>query len=256
MKKILFIIAAALMVIGCQQKNAKVDVKAESERLFANLEAAYDPELTTDELGYMVEQTMDSVYMLLKANMGAPYSDSLFLDVYNYLTVEQQDELMAVMPEEMKQSEVMAPLFKALQAKNATAPGKPYIDFTALTPNGEEISLSDLVGKTDYVLVDFWASWCGPCRRLIPVLKEMYMSHPKGRLQIFSCSLDQDEAAWRKALDEEQMPWIQVREDDEHGGAGLYGVQFIPHTVLIDKEGNIVGTNLDEAELETILLGE
>ena len=81
-----------------------------------------------------------------------------------------------------------------------------YINFTAVTPDGQELSLSDLVGKTDYVLVDFWASWCGPCRRLIPVLKEMYAGQPEGRLQIFSCSVDQDIMAWQVALNEEQMP--------------------------------------------------
>ena len=251
MKKILFIIAAALMVIGCQQKNAKVDVKAESERLFANLEAAYDPELTTDELGYMVEQTMDSVYMLLKANMGAPYSDSLFLDVYNYLTVEQQDELMAVMPEEMKQSEVMAPLFKALQAKNATAPGKPYIDFTALTPNGEEISLSDLVGKTDYVLVDFWASWCGPCRRSMPGLKELLAAHGD-KLAILGVSRDENEDSWLQAVEALELPWSQLR-DVNNEGARTYGIMFIPSTVLINRDGTILARNPSHAEIESLI---
>jgi len=131
-----------------------------------------------------------------------------------------------------------------------------YVDFTAVTPTGAELSLSDLVGKTDYVLVDFWASWCGPCRRLIPVLKEIYAGQPAGHLQIFSCSVDQDVMAWQVALNEEQMPWPQAREDEAHPCSGKYGVQFIPHTVLIDKEGHIVAINPDEAELETILFGE
>ena len=135
-------------------------------------------------------------------------------------------------------------------------PDDQYINITALTPEGTELSLSDLVGKTDYVLVDFWASWCGPCRRFVPVLKEIYASQPEGRLQILSCSVDQDIMAWQVALGEEQMPWPQMREDANHLCSDKYGVQFIPHTILIDKEGKIVGVNLEEPDLEEILLGE
>lgn len=131
-----------------------------------------------------------------------------------------------------------------------------YINFKALTPEGIELALSDLVGKTDYVLVDFWASWCGPCRRLIPVLKEMYAAQPAGRLQILSCSVDEDEYAWRQMLDIMEMPWPQMREDMNHPCSEYYDVMFIPHTVLIDKQGHIVGVNLEETEIEAILLGE
>lgn len=131
-----------------------------------------------------------------------------------------------------------------------------YIDFTAVTPDGSELSLSDLVGKTDYVLVDFWASWCGPCRRLIPVLKEIYSGQPEGHLQIISCSVDRDVMAWQVALNEEQMSWVQVREDEAHPCSDKYDVQFIPHTVLIDRTGHIVGVNLEEPDLESILFAE
>lgn len=131
-----------------------------------------------------------------------------------------------------------------------------YVNITGLTPAGAELSLNDVVGETDYVLLDFWASWCGPCRRYIPVLKEMYSSMPEGKLQILSCSVDEDEQAWRTALDEEQMPWLQIREDADHPCSDQYGVQYIPHTVLFDREGNIVGVNLDEAEIEEILFRE
>ena len=129
-----------------------------------------------------------------------------------------------------------------------------FSDITGVTPDGQELSLSAVVGKTDYVLLDFWASWCGPCRRFIPVLKEMYASQPAGRLQILSCSVDEDAMAWRVALQEEQMPWLQMREDEAHPCSDKYGVQYIPHTVLIDREGKIVGVNLEEPEIEEILI--
>ena len=134
--------------------------------------------------------------------------------------------------------------------------GAYFTNITALTPEGDELSLSDLVGQTEYVLVDFWASWCGPCRRFVPVLKEIYAGLPEGKLQILSCSVDQEEGAWKKALEEELMPWPQIREDETHLCADQYNVQFIPHTVLIDSEGMIVGVNLDEAEIEQILFAD
>jgi len=131
-----------------------------------------------------------------------------------------------------------------------------YTDITGLTPDGAELSLSQVVGQTNYVLLDFWASWCGPCRRFIPVLKEIYASQPAGHFQILSCSVDQDIMAWQVALSEEKMPWLQMREDADHKCSDKYGVQFIPHTVLIDRNGNIVGVNLEEPEIEEILLGD
>ena len=155
-----------------------------------------------------------------------------------------------------KTAENQEPQQEQAAAQEPAADENAYIDITALTPDGKELSLSRVVGKTDYVLLDFWASWCGPCRRFIPVLKEIYASQPEGHFQILSCSVDQDAMAWRVALQEEQMPWPQRREDEEHMCSDIYGVQYIPHTVLIDREGHIVGVNLEEPEIAEILLGQ
>ena len=165
--------------------------------------------------------------------------------------VAPQDQEIPEMPEiQIVEDEVVLPQIQLQEEQEV------YINFKALTPEGKELALSDLVGKTDYVLVDFWASWCGPCRRLIPVLKEMYAAQPAGRLQILSCSVDEDEYAWREMLDIMEMPWPQMREDMNHPCSEYYDVMFIPHTVLIDKQGHIVGVNLEETEIEAILSGE
>ena len=255
MKKYLWMIVAALTLVGCAKKKAEVDVKATFDGMCERLETEFEAAQTLEEEKEVAAVFMDSVYILLDENMGAPYTDTLFSMICGGFTIEQRQALFDKMPDEMKESELIKPIYENFLVQIKTSSGD-YTDFTALSPEGKEISLSSLVGKTDYVLVDFWASWCGPCRRLIPVLKDLYARQPAGHLQIFSCSVDKDEKAWRVALAEEQMPWVQAREDEAHECSDLYGVQFIPYTVLIDREGHIVAVNPEEPQLEEILLGE
>lgn len=150
----------------------------------------------------------------------------------------------------------LAPVKEALGREAVKLPGAKVVDLELPNLEGKMVKLTDYVGRGNYVLVDFWASWCGPCRRLIPVLKEIYAGQPRERLQIFSCSVDEDKEEWLTALEQEQMPWPQAREDAEHICADLYGVQYIPFTVLIDKKGQIIAVNPDEADLEIILFME
>ena len=251
-KYVIIILAAALSLAGCRKK---VDLKAEWESLYANTEAAFEQAETPDEQEAVMNNMLDSAVLLLDEHMGEPYSDTLFTEIYYMLSPEQCLQLFAKMPKDMLEREDMAELHKKFLLVMATSEGNPYTDIISLTPEGDELALSDLVGKTDFVLVDFWASWCGPCRRLIPVLKEVYAGQPAGRLQILGCSVDRDEAAWRKALDEEQMAWPQIRDgrEGQYSCSAKYGVSAIPTTILINREGNIIARNPSEAELETIL---
>lgn len=133
-----------------------------------------------------------------------------------------------------------------------TAVGQKFTDFTMQTPDGKEIKLSDYVGKGKVVLVDFWASWCGPCRREMPNLVEIYKKYKSQGFEIVGVSLDRDAEAWKKGIEQLHITWPQMSDlkywDCE--GARLYAVSSIPHTVLIDGEGTILARGLHGEELQ------
>lgn len=117
-----------------------------------------------------------------------------------------------------------------------------------LTDNaGSTQKLSSLKG--DIVLVDFWASWCRPCRMEIPNLKKIYEAYNNQGFSIYSVSVDNDVAAWYKALNQENMPWINVR-DDNNVYSTMFNVSSIPFTILLDREGKIIAKGLRGADLE------
>ncbi len=120
--------------------------------------------------------------------------------------------------------------------------GQPVKQFTVKDKDGNEISLSTLLEGKKYLLIDFWASWCGPCRREIPNLKNLYKLYADKGLEIVSISIDKKAEDWEKALKEEQLPWPNFL--DEAGVADLYKVKAIPTMYLVDANAVLVGDNL------------
>ena len=130
--------------------------------------------------------------------------------------------------------------------------GQPFIDFTLQTKEGEEVTLSDVVGKNKLTLVDFWASWCGPCRHENPVVKAAYEQYHELGFDVIAVSVDQDEAAWLKAVEEDQLPYMQVR-DSENTVSEDYLIYYIPSNFLFDQNGSMVAKGLRGEELEAKL---
>lgn len=131
--------------------------------------------------------------------------------------------------------------------------GKPAPDFKLATPEGDSLALSDLRGK--YVLVDFWASWCAPCRQENPNVVKMYERFKGKNFEILGVSLDRGKAEWVKAIADDKLAWKHVSDLKYWDSmvTGLYAIQSIPATLIVDPQGNIVARNLRGPELESKL---
>lgn len=143
-------------------------------------------------------------------------------------------------------NEGVAQLKEHLATLSKTAVGQKFVDFTMNTPEGESVKLSDFIGKNKYTLIDFWASWCGPCRAEMPNVVAAYKKYSAKGFGIVGVSLDRDAEAWKKAIKDLNITWPQMSDLKawECEGAKLYGVRAIPATVLVDQEGNIIARDL------------
>lgn len=137
----------------------------------------------------------------------------------------------------------------------ATSINSKFVDLGLPGPQGQTVWVSDYVGQNKLVLIDFWASWCGPCIRELPnVVKAYERFHDKG-LEIVGVSLDKDKASWLAAIEQTGQKWPQMSDLKgwDCAGAQIYGIQSIPANVLIDSHGKIVARDLrGDALLEEI----
>ncbi|MBD1366594.1 AhpC/TSA family protein [Mucilaginibacter sp. ZT4R22] len=140
-----------------------------------------------------------------------------------------------------------------LSKQKAVQPGSIAPDFTLLKRDSTAYTLSSMRGK--YVMIDFWASWCHPCREAIPHWKAVYQKYHDKGFDIISVSDDSKWKDWKKAMDDEKMPWVQVCDEFPVKGmparvGSLYMTHTIPHYVLLDKEGKILVYSADETKID------
>lgn len=180
---------------------------------------------------------------------------SLFLAHYLLNEVKQDyalDELKEMTASLSGTSSYLNQLNDYIAKKESLEVGQPFIDFSLQTAEGETVTLSERVTQNKLTLIDFWASWCGPCRHENPVVKAAYEKYHAQGFDVIGISVDQDADAWMKAVDQDALPYTQVRDAD-NSASEAYQIYYIPSNFLIDQDGRFVAKDLRGDELEAKL---
>lgn len=160
--------------------------------------------------------------------------------------LEYVNPLIAKYPWLKEAKDIKENIDKAEIAAKKTVDGAKFINITQLDPNGKSIKLYDYLKGKKYVLVDFWASWCGPCRAENPHILKVYNKYKSKGFDVFAVSLDDNKERWVKAIKDDNMPWAQVSDLKgwKNEAATYYNITAIPMNYLLDEQGNIVARNL------------
>lgn len=214
------------------------------------------------ELDAKVNEKVKELCQLIEPHLGTIAGTTL-LNKHKFVIMRHNDykqdaykvmrPLLDKVPEALK-AEVQS-IEEAVAKLESIEVGKKFTDIAMTDPQGQTVKLSDYAGKGKVVLVDFWASWCGPCIQSIPALKGIYQKHHNKGFEIVGISLDNNQEAWTKAIEKHQLTWPHM--SDLKGwnsiGATTYSIRYIPQTILLDAEGTIIGKSLSEEELDAKL---
>ncbi|MDR0892122.1 MAG: AhpC/TSA family protein [Mediterranea sp.] len=209
--------------------------------------------LKTDSLETLYAQIMKES---VQKNITNPVGVYLFKQTFYENKPDENAALLAQLTDDaIKADEALSRIQEMTAKQQKTAVGTKFIDFEMPNPEGKMVKLSDYVGKGKLVLVDFWASWCGPCRREMPNLVEAYKQYKDKGFEIVGVSLDRDAASWKKGIKDLGITWPQMSDVKfwQNAAAQLYAVNSIPHTILIDGDGTIIARGLHGEEIQAKL---
>ena len=262
-RPILGLLALALLLISTPAfaADAKGDPKADFQALFSKIQGKLRQGERTEKALAAELKEFDVLLQKYKGQKTDDVANILFMKAMLFAQVFQNNEeaqkLLAALKKEFPETKQGKQVDQVLASMKARAEGdkikknlvvgKVFPDFAGKNLAGKAFSLKDYKGKV--VLIDFWATWCGPCVAELPHVKETYSHYKAKGFDVIGISLDRDRAKLESFIKDEKMAWTQ--HFDEGGViASKYGVNSIPTTYLIDGEGKIIASNLRGKRLE------
>ena len=204
-----------------------------------------------DQVSSIYEQQQEYTNTFVQDNLSsvvALYVIRWYL-IYD-LDYDKLFDFLTNIPESLKNTTIFSMLNDRLQILSKTKIGNLAPDFTMNNIDGNPVSLGSLKGKV--VLIDFWASWCGPCRRANPEIVMLYEKYKNHNFEILGVSFDKNREKWLEAIKSDNLTWLHVSDlQGWNNAAGkIYGINSIPHSILIDDKGLILGNRMSFEELE------
>ena len=238
----------SITVSGTTANDARTDFNAfQSEFMAGYREAASEVQDSLVEVYY------SNIRERVAQNAGNLFGVKLYLSELSYeATATEMLEQVEKFSPEMQLTEDVVTLKELAEAKANVEVGKPFVEVVQPNMEGEAVALSSVVGEGKYVLLDFWASWCGPCMREVPYLLETYKQYHDKGFEIYGVSFDRDAEAWKSAVENKGMNWIHVSDVNyfDNQAATDYAIRSIPSNFLIGPDGTIVAVNLRGEEVQ------
>ena len=223
-----------------------------AEHVYGNTVDAKAKQEGMDKIEQITNRFKAYAARVTEKNIDNEFGYFMITNYADLLASTELSRLFKQLPAHMRQRKEARLLEAAIIRLEKNAVGVTIEDFSMQTPEGGELSAMSVISQHRVTVIDFWASWCGPCRQEMPFMLQMYNTYKDQGLGILGVSLDKNHGAWTNAIKQLKLPWPQMSDLKgwENAAAKRFNVSSIPHTIVVDQKGKILQSGLRRTQLE------